>query len=359
MTSFSMDEYMVLAKFGNWFHNMRSLLISLCFVWLISLAWVYPEHRDITMIAIHDLTPQQQRILAEIWAQARLGYEDLLSDLPADSALYKNPSKLDYASWPAIAGDHSCSPKNLLSNVLETDWILKVADIAARLKMRLDEVGWGRHHRLNVLRESDVELQSVDKAYATRAGSNNVHFLLAKSEVETDALTYLSGCLEEGTESNAIGAYAWFHLSALMKASHLNNPDITAEERSILARAVLADEAFALHFIQDVFAAGHVAGTWGNAALRKGTHDYYNEKGLAVNTWSGESLILLGDAWMRFEDADRAAEVVCASLVQILDVAGMNDEVIIFNINNSTLFTADTLDICKSKSRYEIWPISG
>jgi len=338
----------VLVKIRCWFHMRLLLFVSLCFVWLMSLAWVYPEHRDITMIAIHDLDPQQKQILAELWAHARRGYENRLCDLPADSTLAENPDRLDYAAWPAIAGDHSCSPKNLLTNVLETDWILKVADVAARLKMRLDEVGWERHHRLNVLRESDVELQSVDKAYATRAGSNNVHFLLAKPEVDTDALTYLSGCLEKGTELNAIGAYAWYHLSALMKASHLNNPDLTREERSLLARALLADEAFALHFLQDVFASGHVAGTWGNAALRKGTHDYYNEKGLAVNTWSGESLILLGDAWMRYEDALRAADAVRASLIQILDVAGLDDEDIILNASDSSLFTADSLDICKS-----------
>ena len=56
-------------------------------------------------------------------------------------------------------------------------------------------------------------------------------------------------------------------------------------ERSALARAMLADEAFALHFMQDIFAAGHVAGTWGDVSQRKGTHDYYNENGLEVRTW--------------------------------------------------------------------------
>ena len=45
---------------------------------------------------------------------------------------------------------------------------------------------------------------------------------------------------------------------------------------------MLADEAFALHFLEDGFSAGHVAGIWGNAALRKGTHDYYDEHGLEV-----------------------------------------------------------------------------
>ena len=217
-------------------HGRLFILVSVFFVWLISLAWVYPEHREISMIAIYDLDPDRRQVLAELWASARLGYENRLNALPADSTLGENPTSIDFAAWPAIAGDHSCSSEILLYNVLETDWILGVADVAARLKRRLNEAGWERHHRINVLRDSDIALQTVDKAYATRAGSNNVHFLLARSDVNTDAMTYLSGCLKEGVESNAIGAYAWFHLSALIKASQLKNQDLTAEEHSSLAR---------------------------------------------------------------------------------------------------------------------------
>ena len=334
-------------KSMSWINDRFFLFVSFFFVWLFSLAWVYPEHREISMIAIYDLDPDRQQVLAELWASARLGYENRLNVLPADSTLGENPTSLDYAAWPAIAGDHSCSSEILLHTVLETEWILGVADVAARLKRRLNEAGWERHHRINVLRDSDIAFQKVDQAYATRAGSNNVHFLLARPDVNTDALTYLSGCLKEGVESNAIGAYAWFHLSALIKASQLKNQDLTAEEHSSLARAVLADEAFALHFIEDVFAAGHVAGTWGNAALRKGTHDYYNEMGLAVSTWNGESVVLLGDAWMRPEDATRAAGVVRASLEQVLDAAAGQDSSTIIDAEELIFTAADTFNVCK------------
>ena len=82
---------------------------------------------------------------------------------------------------------------------------------------------------------------------------------------------------------------------------------LTSAPRS---RAVLADEAFALHFMEDVFAAGHVAGTWGDVSQRKGTHDYYNESGLEVRTRQAgaNTAVLMGDAHMRPEDAQRAAE---------------------------------------------------
>ena len=95
--------------------------------------------------------------------------------------------------------------------------------------------------------------------------------------------------LQPGSEVNAIGVYAWFHLSALQKATRLANEQLAPAERQALARAMLADEGFALHFLQDSFAAGHVAGAWGDVSQRKGTHDYYNEYGLEVFTWTGGS----------------------------------------------------------------------
>ncbi len=86
---------------------------------------------------------------------------------------------------------------------------------------------------------------------------------------------------------------------------------------------MLADEAFALHFLEDTFAAGHVAGAWGDVSQRKGTHDYYNAAGLEVFTWRGgsESMVLMGDAHMRPEDAERAASAVRISLEQLIDHA--------------------------------------
>jgi hypothetical protein len=86
---------------------------------------------------------------------------------------------------------------------------------------------------------------------------------------------------------------------------------------------MLFDEAFALHFLEDSFAAGHVAGSWGDASQRQGTHDYYNEAGLEVFLWRGgsQSVVLMGDAHMRSEDAERAAAAVRSSLEQLLDTA--------------------------------------
>ncbi|MBK7973718.1 MAG: hypothetical protein IPK07_10730 [Deltaproteobacteria bacterium] len=261
------------------------------------------------------------------------------------------PSCIDWAAMPAIAGDHSCSSKDMLDTVTGSEWILAVADVAAQLKLDLaqipvvpqadaagDETGAAslipdlrrrmqseslRAKRLNALRTSDLRLQRADPAYATRAGANNAHFLLARPSVDIDQADYAGLAVHAGTELNAVGVYGSFHLSAVQKATRLANEQLSPEDHRALVRSLLADEAFALHFLEDTYAAGHVAGTWGDASQRKGTHDHYNENGLEVFTWGrpGRSVVLMGDAHMRPEDAELAARAVRTSLEQLVDAA--------------------------------------
>jgi len=324
-----------------------SLFLGLLSLVNTSFSWIYPEHRDITVAGILSLDPDRRAVLDRLWASARLGYEGRLCVVPADATQGEKPQCLDYAAWPAIAGDHSCSGANMLANVLETEWILEVADIAARLKKDL-AAAESRDKRVNALRDSDIQLQGADPEYATRAGSNNVHFLLARPSVDTDGRAYAIACLSEGAELNAMGAYTWYHISALLKVGRLSREDLSAEQRSALALAALADEAFALHFLEDTFASGHTAGTWGPTALRKGTHDFYNEKGLEVVTWSGESMVLTGDAWMRPEDAERASRAVRTSLEQVIDAAAGKEPASLLVNKEAPTELADSFNVCKT-----------
>ncbi len=172
------------------------------------------------------------------------------------------------------------------------------------------------------LRDSDIKLLRADPEYVTRAGANNVHFMLARPNVGTTVMPYMLHCIrEDSSEVNLIGTYWWYHTSALYKAQQLTQAGLTEEQYAALALSALADEAFAVHFLEDGFASGHVAGVWGNASLRKGTHDYYDEHGLEVSTWNGDRLVIKGDAWMRPEDAERAALTVTQSLAQVMDAA--------------------------------------
>ena len=307
-------------------------------------AWVYPEHRDIMLLAIQKLSVEYRSALDALWFEARKGYEFRLTEAVIDARQSTNPTHLDYASWPAISGDHSCSAKNMLHNVLETDWILKVADITAQLKIDIANAK-DRGERINALRKSDLDLQSADPEYATRAGSNNVHFLLPLANISVGIEQYLYQCLSPETELNAIGTYMWYHSRALFKISKINSDNFTTEERSKIILSALADEAFALHFLQDVFAAGHVAGTRGDASQRKGTHDYYNEMGLKVSTWEGTSMVLTGDAWMRPQDSEDAAVAIRLSLEQLLDAA-TNKIILITQLNDFNLYAPEDYNVC-------------
>ena len=339
-------------------------------------AWVYPEHRDIAVLAVEKLDAEHKAQLDRLWGEARIGNEQRLCAQAADVQQGVAPACIDWAAFTAIAGDHSCSSSDMLNSALTTDWILQVADVAAQLKVDLSQVvvtarppevklftpsafgGFQRQvedetqraRRINALRTSDTRLQRADPHYATRAGSNNAHFLLARPNTDTTPREYAEISLLPGSEISAVGVYAWFHLSALQKASRLANETLGNAERQALARAMLADEGFALHFLEDTFAAGHVAGTWGDVSQRKGTHDYYNESGLEVFTWGGGSVsaVLMGDAHMRPEDTERAASAVRDSLAQVIDQARGRPGAALLPHTLSAPPEPDAFDVCKN-----------
>src|SRR5262249_28716794 len=137
-----------------------------------------------------------------------------------------------------------------------------------------------------------------------------------------------------------------YHLRALAKAARLAHGELAPTMRAQVALAALADEAFALHFLEDSFAAGHMAGTWGKAAVRKGTHDYYNERGLETVTWSGHRFVAQGDAYMRPQDAERAATAISGSLAQLLaalDGKGNTDAA----ADGFTATESEAFDVCQ------------
>lgn len=316
----------------------------------VAFGWIYPEHRDIAALAIQHLGPEYKEEFEQLWQRARAGAEDRLCAQAYDAAQGLAPRCLDWAALPAIAGDHSCSSRQMLETVLGSDWILVVADVAAQLKVDLArnpalapsarrrpetfadsaklqyEHEKNRAERLNALRTADTRLQRADSQYAFRADANLAHFMLPRPNTNLDPYAYARWALKPGSELNAAGVYIWFHLSALQKASRLANEPLTPIQRRALTRAVLFDEAFALHFLQDMFAAGHVAGSWGDVSERKGTHDLYNQNGLEVFTWKGRerTVVLTGDAHMRLEDAEFAADAVRASIEQVVATATGN-----------------------------------
>ena len=278
-------------------------------------AWIYPEHRAIAGKAVADMGPAEREALDALWAEARQGHEDRLCPVPWAADQGPKPTCIDWAAWPAISGDHSCSAGEMLGTVLESDWIVKVAGVCSRLEVAMATAKNPIDLRNRLVR-SDLELARADKEYASRAGANNVHFLLARSS--DDGLAYLKESARNGGELNALGTWIRAHVAALRLAAELGSGRVAPADRPALARTILALEAYGAHFLEDSFASGHVAGCWGDVATRKGTHDYYNEHGIDTRTWDGKPIVLYGDARMRTEDRDRAAPTIRASLSQVL-----------------------------------------
>ena len=303
-------------------------------------AWTYPEHRDISAAALERLSPARQDVLARMWKSATDGSRPLKNSCSSPLGGFDG-SCLDLASWPAIAGDHSCSPENLRKDVVPSTWVMDVSRVAAKLRRDLAEAR-NENVRLDAWALSNLRLEAVDRDYSSRAAANSAHFLLPRTE---NALgPYLARAISTSTEPNAMGLYLHYHFSALgLAARWRENPD-----DSELAGRALATEAFALHFIEDSFSAGHVAGSWGSVAERKGTHDYYCEAGLDGSTWAGTLQSLKGDAHMRPEDLERTASLVSDAWAQLADAAlGQGGAATVGNeVDRAMSDAAPGVDIC-------------
>jgi hypothetical protein len=153
----------------------------------------------------------------------------------------------------------------MLETARQSTWILQVADVAAQLKADLARIpvtagSEATERQDNVVADARRRARQRDESgrtgecaahrghpaaaggreYATRAGANNAHFLLARPSPDTTANDYVALTLQVGSEISAIGAYAYYHLSALQKASRLARELLDPAQRDTLARSVLA-----------------------------------------------------------------------------------------------------------------------
>jgi len=279
-------------------------------------AFVYSEHRAIAGAAIAGLSPERAAVLARLWALARVSHEDRLCADPFTGPDGLGLPCVDLAAWSAIGGDHSCSPQELLAQVLESATVLKHGKIAAAEAQAL-ATALRDSQRRNAAATAQIAMARAEPEYATRAGANNVHFLLPREGGE-DFLDYLDDALDSSSEANSAAAYFLYHGAAMVLAAR-TDPAATGPEAAASARLILALEAFAEHFLEDMFAAGHVAGSWGNVAERKGTHDFYNRAGLEVRSWDGTETVLFGDSFLKPDGLERAARAVRESLAQVVD----------------------------------------
>ena len=113
-----------------------------CSAWIpnFAAAWIYPEHRDIAMLAAESLDPERAAVFNQLWEDARFDNEQRLCIQATDTEQTVTPDCIDWAALSAISGDHACSSEQLLETVTDSDWILAVADVSAQLKLDLAEI---------------------------------------------------------------------------------------------------------------------------------------------------------------------------------------------------------------------------
>lgn len=299
-----------------------------------TLAWIWPEHRDIAAEAVTGMPGAQKKVLEEMWASLRTEAPRQLCPLLVDpggdpASTYPGwvgtPSQwssacVDFPSYPALAGDHSCSSADLRAVTETKEWTPKVVFVAAQAKRKLAAAG-DTPVRGDVWNGSHLALQYVDPDYLSRASGNNAHFLLPRASIEAvEPLEgYLARALDPSTPMNATSIYANYHALAMRLAAQWRVAP--AEQKPDLARRALLAEGIALHFLEDSFSAGHYAATWGSSAWQKGTHDLYCVMGLTSMTWGGVIFASHGDAHMTHHDRKVAAVGVRKSLAQLADAA--------------------------------------
>ncbi|WP_437586043.1 hypothetical protein [Sorangium sp. So ce1000] len=312
-------------------------------------AWTHNEHTRMTGMAIRDrggssdfpvrlhvppLDASARRALDALWDAARGGDPRRSKRLCAavdddDLSDGRAPTCISMASLPAFAADHTCSPSDLGGAIVARDnWPMRVLGVAQRFDAQVQDIGtWEvaeaeqKAEIANARRDQDLYLLAVDEQYVSRAQDNRSHFQLPRAPDVATLGAYLAQALEAGAQINGTALYVVYHQRALRFAAAA----AVAERAGDLAWWAVLNEAYALHFLEDAFAAGHIVGgsAWNEPdGLRLGTHDYYSAHGFPMVTWTGHTYPGFGDGFASEDDYVHAAAAVRESLRQLARAAG-------------------------------------
>lgn len=247
-------------------------------------AWYFPEHAVFAHEGLMQLPPEIREIIrGAVIAANREGlglceaidvpFEKVAAKKTLTTKMIRVSSSVDcvpYAAAGALAGDHASSARELRS-VLATKKGIEIVSAAAfewqRFQESLERLPNTTLERMSFVHALDVAFYFVDPGYERRAQKTRAHF--ADSSRQLEAVVRAA---EGGDVDNALGQFLTHHVRSLQLAA-----------RGTLGEALL-EHAFALHFIEDAFAAGHLIGTsWSvaNASQRR-RHDFYDARGLAV-----------------------------------------------------------------------------
>lgn len=322
-------------------------------------AFMYGEHHDIGATAVRALSAAEREQLDAMWRGVAGKSRQCATAGDAQASERTKVECFDFGDLPSLAGDHACTRAELRERVRTDDWTLAL--IARAMRTRRELTG-APSDFVQRWRTSDLDLAMIDAHYSSRAGANDAHFALPRASEHLAHYLYEALSLDAPV-LNAVGLYATFHTAALRLAVEAHRA--TGDEQRDLSERALYSEAFALHFLEDLFSSGHIVGTFGSLAMKKGTHDEYCRVGLDVRTWRGVSYGAHGDAFMRDEDLGHASAAVADSLRQLL-AAREGEPSLVERVDSVTLADAErlaSLDVCTSTKMpaqavpHSMWPL--
>ncbi|WP_434045530.1 MULTISPECIES: hypothetical protein [Sorangium] len=253
-------------------------------------AWYFPEHVVLAEEGLAWLPEGARGALGEAVrdvAASSLVCERLDEPFYATTSLTRDAC-IPYATLAALAGDHASTVGELWSLVRRDE----AGETGQRLqfgartqwrdflrKLRQDEDAAAPSDRSDLVRDLDIYLLGVDGDYVARAKQNITHFQAAG-----EPLTRVTeDVARRGRVDNALGQFIGHHLRSLQLATRAR--EAPGGARAALRRDALLEHAYALHFLQDAFAAGHAVITAKQRRApedRIGTHDHFNRIGVSV-----------------------------------------------------------------------------
>jgi hypothetical protein len=280
-------------------------------------AWYFPEHAELTRLALRDFAAAE--VTLRIGRVTALAAQEKMSLCPeAVTALHAAPTSgphacVPYGALAALAADHSNDARDLraiLTNLLSrptpmpnkplgillteaaqqtwVDFQESAPPEAIRIwteqvsRMKAAAGGAASGHSVlqprDFVRKLDADLFVIDPGYISRAKDAKTHFHDPTSAME---IVLLQTAL--GSADNALAQAIAHHARSLQLAVRSRARGDRSVDVSGRVEALL-EHAFALHFIEDGFAAGHIATDPAIASpeRRAQRHDYFNRQGLAV-----------------------------------------------------------------------------
>jgi hypothetical protein len=257
--------------------------------------WYFPEHALITEEGVQKTPKIAKDILARNYKKIFDSKNDKLLQLcPNFEAPFLDTRKknqdmcIPYNTLSALAGDHSNLPEELIdllySNKDEISLGLRIVqgtqDHWAEVT-HLKNKNPSDARRRSFIRKLDIFLTMIDSGYLTRAEDSNTHFAPA-DEIYSKVLNDLT---VEGRVDNLLNQFILHHLRSLQYARLSKNP---GKNQSSYRWIAFLEHAFALHFLEDGFASGHIVmfapfltpESNFNQLMR---HDFFNRNGLNVS----------------------------------------------------------------------------